>query len=146
MKEMKKYLLILTLLFGCLSMAFAQENQPADEIAKQERIRSLYVAYVTQQLQLTPDEAQKFWPVHTQFENELRGVNKDLPELPRQQIVLDIKKRYQANFINIIGNNRCDRFFRMNDEFKRKLRERVQNQRNNPNRSPDQRPKMRRGQ
>ena len=45
---MKKYILILTLLLGSLSMAFAQETQPADEITRQEKIRSLYVAYVTQ--------------------------------------------------------------------------------------------------
>ena len=139
---MKKYLLILTLLFGSFSMAFAQENQPADEQTKQERIKALYVAYVTQQLQLTPDEAQKFWPVHTQFENELKAINKDLAELPKEQARLDIKKKYQDNFVKILGGNRCDRFFRMNDEFKRKLRERLQNQRNNPQR---QRP-VKRGQ
>ena len=139
---MKKYLLILTLLFGSFSMAFAQENQPADEQTKPERIKALYVAYVTQQLQLTPDEAQKFWPVHTQFENELKAINKDLAELPKEQARLDIKKKYQDNFVKILGGNRCDRFFRMNDEFKRKLRERLQNQRNNPQR---QRP-VKRGQ
>ena len=139
---MKKYLLIVTLLFGSFSMAFAQENQPADEQTKQERIKALYVAYVTQQLQLTPDEAQKFWPVHTQFENELKAINKDLAELPKEQARLDIKKKYQDNFVKILGGNRCDRFFRMNDEFKRKLRERLQNQRNNPQR---QRP-VKRGQ
>ena len=139
---MKKYLLIVTLLFGSFSMAFAQENQPADEQTKQERIKALYVAYVTQQLQLTPDEAQKFWPVHTQFENELKAINKDLPELPKEQARLDIKKKYQENFVKVLGANRCDRFFRMNDEFKRKLRERLQNQRNNPQR---QRP-VKRGQ
>jgi Skp family chaperone for outer membrane proteins len=138
---MKKYLLILTLLLGSFSLAFAQENQPGDEQARQERIKALYVAYVTQQLQLTPDEAQKFWPVHTQFENELKAVNKDLPELPKEQARLDIKKKYQDNFVKILGNGRCERFFKMNDEFKRKLRDRLQNQRNNP-----QRPKMRRGQ
>jgi hypothetical protein len=138
---MKKYLLILTLLLGSFSLVFAQENQPADEQIKQERIKALYVAYVTQQLQLTPEEAQKFWPVHTQFETDLKAVNKDLPELTKEQARLDIKKKYQDNFVKILGSGRCERFFKMNDEFKRKLRERLQNQRNNPNR-----PKMRRGQ
>ena len=142
---MKKYLLILTFLIGSFSMAFAQENQPGDEQTKQERIKALYVAYVTQQLQLTPDEAQKFWPVHTQFETDLKAVKKDLPELTKEQARLDIKKKYQDNFVKILGSNRCERFFKMNDEFKRKLRDRLQNQRNNPNR-PDQRPKIRRGQ
>lgn len=137
---MKKYILLLTLLLGSVSMAFAQD-QPGDDLTKQEKIKALYVAYVTQQLALTPDEAQKFWPVHTQFETELRGVKKDLSELEIQQARLDIKKRYQANFNNIIGTNRCERFFRMDGEFKRKLVERVQTQRND-----QQRPKIRRRQ
>jgi hypothetical protein len=142
---MKKYILILTLLLGSLSMSFAQENQAVNEITKQERIKALYVAYVTQQLALTPDEAQKFWPVHTQFENDLKGVKTDLPELDKQQARLDIKKRYQDNFNKIIGTNRCERFFTMDGEFKRKLMDRVQRQGNNSQR-PNQRPNVRRGQ
>ena len=122
---MKKYLLILTLLLGSFSVAFAQEG---NDQTKQEKIQALYVAYVTQQLQLTPDEAQKFWPLHTQFANDLKGVNKDLPELTKEQARLDIKKKYQDNFVKIIGSNRCERFFRMRDEFnKRLLKDRIQN-------------------
>ena len=142
---MKKYLLILTLLLGSFSMAFAQENQASEDLAKQNRIKALYVAYVSKQLEFTPEEAQKFWPVHTQFENDLVGVKKELPELDKQQARLDIKKRYQDNFNKIIGTNRCERFFRMDGEFKRKLMDRVQRQRNNPQRQ-DQRPKMKRNQ
>ena len=142
---MKKYLLILTLLLGSFSLALAQENQSGEDLAKQNRIKALYVAYVSKQLEFTPEEAQKFWPVHTQFENDLVGVKKELPELDKQQARLDIKKRYQDNFNKIIGTNRCERFFRMDGEFKRKLMDRVQRQRNNPQR-PDQRPKMRRNQ
>jgi len=134
---MKKYLLILTLVLGGFSFAKAQENQPGDEQNNQKKIKALYVAYVSEQLQLTPDEAQKFWPVHTQFENDIRGVNKDLPELQKQQAYLDVKKRYQENFSRIIGMNRCERFFRMDGEFKRKLLDQYR-QRNN------QRPRMRR--
>ena len=139
---MKKYLLILTLFFGSFSLALAQDNTTGDDITRQERVKALYVAYVTQQLALTPEEAQKFWPVHTQFETELKGVKKDLSELDRQQARLDIKKRYQGNFNKIIGTNRCERFFRMDGEFKRKLVERVQKQQGNQQR---QRPNMRRG-
>ena len=104
---MKKYLLILTLVLTGFSFAKAQE---ADENKKVQDIKALYVAYVTKQLDLTPDEAQKFWPVHTQFENDIKSVNKDLPELQKQQAYLDVKKRYQDNFSRIIGASRCDRF------------------------------------
>lgn len=129
---MKKYLLIVSLLFAGITMAFAQDGAAADNLTRQEKIKALYVAYVTQQLALTPDEAQKFWPVHTQFETDLKGVKKDLSELDKQQARLDIKKRYQDNFNRIIGNDRCERFFRMDGEFKRKLVDRVEKQRNNP--------------
>jgi hypothetical protein len=113
MMIMKKYILILTLLFGSFAMASAQNDQPGNDLSKQEKIRALYVAYVTQQLQLTPDEAQKFWPLHTQFENELKSVDNNLPELSKQQARLDIKKKYQDNFSKIIGANRYERFIRM---------------------------------
>lgn len=134
---MKKYLLILTLLLGSFSMAFAQET---DDATRQEKIQALYVAYVTQQLQLTPEEAQKFWPLHTQFENELKAVKNDLPELDKQQARLNIKKKYQDGFNKILGSSRCERFYGLGDAFRKKLVERMQKQRNN-----QQRP-LRRGQ
>lgn len=139
---MKKFILILSVLLSSMAIAIAQE-QPGDDLTRQEKIQSLYVAYVTQQLQLTPDEAQKFWPLHTQFEADLKGVRKDLPELDKQQARLDIKKRYQENFSRIIGANRCDRLYRMGDEFRKKLLDRMQKQGNN---APRQRPNNRRGQ
>lgn len=140
---MKKYLLIFTLLTGSFLMTKAQEGQP-EEAKQQERIKALYVAYVTEQLKLTPDEAQKFWPVHTQFENDLKSVNKELPELTKQQAYLDVKKKYQDNFNKILGVNRCERFFRMDGEFKRRLLERIKHR--NDQVRPNQRPKLRRGQ
>lgn len=135
---MKKYLLILTILSGSVFMAFAQENQSEN---KQRDIEALYVAYVTKQLEFTPEEAQKFWPVHAQFTNELKSIKKDLPELEKQQARLDIKKRYQENFNKIIGVNRCERFFRMEGEFRKKLLDRINN-----DRRQTQRPRIRRGQ
>jgi hypothetical protein len=137
---MKKYLLILTFLFGCFSVLKAQGDLQGDEAKKQEKIQALYVAYVTQQLALTPDEAQKFWPVHAQFTSELKAVKPDLPELDKEQARLNIKKKYQENFTKIVGSNRCERFFRMNEEFRRKLQERINTQRQ------VQRPRVRRGQ
>lgn len=139
---MKKYLLIVTLFIaGSFSAVKAQDDPAGDEVKKQERIKALYVAYISQQLNLSPEEAQVFWPVHTQFETEINGVKKEIPELEKQQLILNIKKRYQGNFSKILGPNRCERFFRMDGEFKRKLLDRmIRNQRQNP------RPKIRRGQ
>ena len=138
---MKRLLLILTLFMGNYFVAFAQENQNDGELTRQKKIEALYVAYVTQQLQLTPEEAQKFWPVHTQFTAELKAINKNLAELDKQQARKNNKKRYQDNFNKILGTGRCDRFFRLESEFRKKLLDKVKN---NPRQNPW--PKIRRGQ
>jgi Skp family chaperone for outer membrane proteins len=136
---MKKILLITTIFMGSLFAAVAQDDQAGNDNARQEKIKALYVAYITQQLNLTEAEAQKFWPLHAQFENDIKAVKADLPELEKQQAVLNIKKKYQENFNRILGANRCERFFQMDGEFKRKLLDKIRKQRE------QQRPKLRRG-
>ncbi len=137
---MKKILVVASVLMSSFFTVHAQDDQAGDETKRQEKIKALYVAYITQELNLTADEAQKFWPLHAQFETELKGVKQDMPELDKQQAVLNIKKKYQENFNRILGNKRCERFFKMDGEFKRKLLERIRKQRQ------EQRiPKVRRG-
>ncbi len=139
---MKKILLITTILMGSLFAAKAQDDQPGDEAKRQEKIKALYVAYITQELNLNADEAQKFWPLHAQFETDIKAVKPDMPELEKQQTVLNIKKKYQENFNRILGPKRCERFFRMDGEFKRKLLDRIRKQQQQ---RQTQRPKLRRG-
>jgi Skp family chaperone for outer membrane proteins len=136
---MKKILLITTIFMGSLFAATAQDDQAGNDNNRQEKIKALYVAYITQQLNLTEAEAQKFWPLHAQFESDIKAVKTDLPELEKQQAVLNIKKKYQENFNRILGPNRCERFFQMDGEFKRKLLDKIRKQRE------QQRPKLRRG-
>lgn len=139
---MKKFLLITTILMGSLFAAKAQDDQSGDEAKRQEKIKALYVAYITQELNLNADEAQKFWPLHAQFETDIKAVKSDMPELEKQQTVLNIKKKYQENFNRILGPKRCERFFRMDGEFKRKLLDRIRKQQQL---RQTQRPKLRRG-
>lgn len=141
---MKKILLITTILMGSLFAAKAQDDQPGDEAKHQEKIKALYVAYITQELNLNAEEAQKFWPLHAQFESDIKAVKADMPELDKQQTILNIKKKYQENFNRILGPKRCERFFRMDGEFKRKLLDRIRKQRMEQQRQT-QRPKLRRG-
>lgn len=137
---MKKILLITTIFMSSLFTASAQDDQAANDNNRQEKIKALYVAYITQQLSLTEAEAQKFWPLHAQFETDIKTVKPDLPELEKQQAVLNIKKKYQDNFNRILGPKRCERFFKMDGEFKRKLLDKIRKQR-----MDQQRPKLRRG-
>jgi hypothetical protein len=50
------------LLFSVLS--FAQNNR------KIEKIKAIQVAFISNKLNLTPEEAQKFWPIFNQFSDK----------------------------------------------------------------------------
>ena len=135
---MKHILLFITILTGSFSFAYAQEEEPSPE-KKQQKIQALYVAYITQELNLNATEAEKFWPLHKQFDSELKAVDLNLPELQREQRVLDIKKNYQERFSKVLGGGgRVDNFFRLDKEFRRKLVDRLRNmrQQNNRNQRP----------
>ncbi len=128
---MKKFILYISLVFA----AFATSGQVGSEDGqinqkKEEKIKALYIAYISQQLSLTPLEAEKFWPAHAQYEADLHAINKgDLNELDRQQAVLDVKKKYQSNFNKILGNQRSNNFYRQDAEFRKKLVDRLKQMR-----------------
>ena len=92
-------------------------------------------------MNLNEEEAQKFWPLHKQFDSELKTVDFSMPELKKEQVVLDIKKKYQDRFSKVVGNNRTDDFFRKDTEFRKRLVERLRKvrQQNDGTRRPPRR-------
>ncbi len=137
---MKHFILYIFLLCG-----FSVQAQPGSGGGnKEQKIEALYVAYMTRELNLTEDDAQKFWPVHKQYDNEIRGVRNEADEIERQQAVLNIKKKYQDRFIKILGSNRTNDFFVKDGEFRKKLVERLKNMRQQNQNNMKPRPQMRR--
>jgi hypothetical protein len=67
---MKKYLLIISLLLGFTIAGMSQDEDKKDG----GRIEALKIAYLTRKLNLTTEEAQKFWPVYNKYADELRKV------------------------------------------------------------------------
>ena len=125
---MKKLIVYILFLMGGISFAHAQDGQE-DGSKREQKIQALYVAYVTQQLNLTGAEAEKFWPIHAQFAAEMKAVDIDMPELQRQQALLDIKKKYQDRFTSVLGSARSNNFYRLDGEFRKKLVEQIRKRR-----------------
>lgn len=67
---MKNIFVIGLILLGSLQM-MAQDKDD-----HRKRIRALKTAHITEGLQLTPREAEKFWPVYNMFEEKRRNLHK----------------------------------------------------------------------
>jgi Spy/CpxP family protein refolding chaperone len=65
---MKAYKIITLLALLITSCTFAQPGSKQ----KKEQIKALKVAFITDELKLTPDEAAKFWPIYNAFDDKQR--------------------------------------------------------------------------
>ena len=59
-----KKIIILSLLFLLTFNAFGQHKE------REERIKTLKIAFITERLSFSETEAQKFWPIYNAFEEE----------------------------------------------------------------------------
>jgi hypothetical protein len=115
MTIMKKLYLILS--FVCINaLAFAQDatEQEMPE-KKQQDIQALKVAFITKELELTPDEAEKFWPVYNQYDKEMETASKPNPNIiEREEKILNVTK--------VLGSQqRMNRLFNAQDKFRKLL-------------------------
>lgn len=68
--KLNKLSLILMLLVSITSFSQGLLKQ------KQEQIKSIKVAFITNELSLTPDEAAKFWPIYNAFEDKQQEIRR----------------------------------------------------------------------
>ncbi|WP_298121292.1 sensor of ECF-type sigma factor [Flavobacterium sp.] len=75
---MKKYKIITLLIFLISTTTFAQGGKLRERFQqKKEQVKSLKVAYITEELKLTSSEAEKFWPLYNAFEEKQMTLRKD---------------------------------------------------------------------
>src|SRR5690606_29094123 len=90
----------------------AQEQQP-DKVKKQQEIEALKVAFITKELELSAEEAQKFWPVFNEYAKEKKALIKENKDdaLERDEKVLNLRKKYKDPFTKIIGAERVKKLY-----------------------------------
>jgi len=83
-------------------------------------VQGLKIAYITRQLNLTTDEAQKFWPLYYNFFDELKDArqkNKD-DVIAFDEASLNIKKKYFSEFKQVLGSDeRANKVFLVERNF-----------------------------
>lgn len=155
MKAMKKMILTTIILLVACPIVFGQPGQGPDE--RRERIQSLKIAYITEKLNLTPQEAQVFWPVFNEYEARRNEIEESLgrrgPEtrpdiagmsdsevdkfitdhLNQEYKLTDLKKEYYEKLKEVLPIKKILKLFEAEESFKRMLLERLQrNQQEGP--------------
>ncbi len=90
-----------------------------------ERIESLEVGYLTKHLNLSPEDAQKFWPVFNKYRSDVKALNSNtaiIDPLDKQQKMLDIRKKYRTEFSKTLGQERGMKVYESEDDFRRMLK------------------------
>lgn len=111
------------------SLALAQEGEAPRDGGK---LKAYQIAFLTKKLNLTPEEAQRFWPVFNKYEDEIRTtrqVNKQLPEVELEEKVVIIRKKYFEEFSKVLNRERADRVFKADKEFKDGVRKELMERR-----------------
>lgn len=113
---------------------------------KKEQIKSLKVGFITNELELTPDEATKFWPIYNAFEDkqfEIRHqkmkafkgrMNSDLDKMSEKEAsallaqmesnedeLYQIRKKFINGLKGIIPSVKIIKLKKAEDDFNRKL-------------------------
>lgn len=131
-----------------VTIAFAQPENgggPQQNPGQKEKLESYKVAFFTNGLQLTPTEAQTFWPVYNQYETEMRAVRKEMrvdklemkdqfQYMTDQDVVkfmddyfanqvkeVEIQKKYFGEFQKILPVRKAAKVFKLEQSFRMEL-------------------------
>lgn len=116
-----------------LAFALVAQAQPEK---KEEMLKSLQVAFITKQLDLSPAEAEKFWPVYNKYQGDMRKMmiehrEKKGSELELEEKILDLRKQYKPEFTRCISEQKFDRLLRAERTWGEMLRKELQRRREN---------------
>ncbi len=119
---MKKYLILIVVLSVLVNVTNAQQQG-------EKRLEAIKIAYITQQLALTPEEAQTFWPTYNKYEGEVKVVRDTYKndEIEFQSAAVNIAKKYKGEFKKILkDDNRVNQTFKIHIGYNKLLREELQ--------------------
>lgn len=148
-----------------LISGFANAQPPGkDRADRKEKIEQLKIAFITKELELTTDEAEKFWPIYNEMSDKLhenkkeeRTLQKELKEnfdtlseeeiKTKSQAILDkdieqaeLKKEYHEKIAGVIGYKKATKLLSLEQQFKRELLQHVKGRQEPPHGKPAPKP------
>lgn len=136
---MKRFYLILLLFVSVCNAVMAQEEDKNDG----GRLQAYKIAFLTKRLDLSPAEAQRFWPVYNKYQDEIRSIRMEYrknkgSEIEMEEKILNIRKKYNSEFSKAVSPEKVNTFFRAEKEFGTIVKQEMM-ERRDQNRKPRER-------
>jgi hypothetical protein len=117
---MKKFYSVLVILCWLGLPAFSQ-GPPPQQQPPAGVLETMKIGFITTHLNLTPAEAEKFWPIYRQYAAEKRqaflNFQREHNQLGYEEAVLNIKKKYAMEFVKAIPPGKVNDFWQVEIEF-----------------------------
>ncbi len=127
--------------------AFAQDDDdlpPPQDKKVRDKIEAARIAYITDQLQLTPQEAEKFWPIYREFAERRREIRQQLRDASKnptpgqsdqeavdqqfkaKQQELDLEKDYSGRLLKVISAQKLRSLPQAERRFRQMILDQIQ--------------------
>ncbi|OYU56129.1 MAG: hypothetical protein CFE25_02480 [Chitinophagaceae bacterium BSSC1] len=126
---MKKIVTLLCLLAFLQIIAQAQPERPP---ADRPNIQGLKIAFITKQLSLNTDEAQKFWPVYYDFGDKARKIRQEQKddEIAFEEKMLAERKKFKVEMKKILGgDDRVNKSLTLDRDFNNAIKKELETRR-----------------
>jgi hypothetical protein len=154
---MKKLLsFCLFALSALMALGQDEESAPKDPKAR-EKINAARVAYITERLGLTPEEAEKFWPLYREYTQKRQAIRQQLNDAKKEgqpaeklldldhklkQDELDLEKEYSVRLRQTITPQKLMNLRKAEEDFRKLLLQQIQQRQMNQQRREQQRDRM----
>lgn len=143
---------ILFIVSGFVAMSQADTTKRED---RKEQIKAHKIAFISNELSLTPEEAEEFWPVYNQYTSTLEKIRTEkrstikqlrrINELSEEQSyeltqkVFELEKsesdtrlEYLDKFADVLDKRKAARVFVAEEKFKRELLKKIKHEGHKP--------------
>lgn len=101
-------------------------------------LEAMKTSFITTRLQLTPQEAEKFWPIYNLYAQEVRQTvynfrhDPNRNEIAMEEALLNIRKKYSIEFLKAISPGKINDFFIAEKDFNRFVQQEMQRRKMQP--------------
>ena len=152
-------LCIVLMVFSFITISHAQDDSKHDDEAKRAKVESAKISFITEQLNLTPQQAEKFWPLYKEFNEKRKEIRKSLSTLRAEtqktslsedqikdnlkaalklrQKEVDTEKEYFEKYQKVISYRQIAELYRSEKQFAMELIRKLDGDKKNKHKEKD---------